>query len=210
MATDDPSQRLDRTHTAPLKDSDRKSVQRSIDSSQGVHKALEMIDDANAVFAQIIDEAKAEAEAHVKLAAAQGHKEGFSQAAHMREEIAGLEQRMLDEVEGEIVRTALQVAARLITKELAHRPEAVVDIAVGALQNASGAREISLRVHPKSAPLLRAQERRLVDALNMANAVQIREDRNVEPGGVLVQTESGVIDATVDTQLSEIARILGA
>jgi flagellar biosynthesis/type III secretory pathway protein FliH len=51
---------------------------------------------------------------------------------------------------------------------------------------------------------------RLVDALAMVKDVDVREDRKVKPGGVLIQTVSGVIDATLETQLAEIARVLGA
>ena len=64
--------------------------------------------------------------------------------------------------------------------------------------------------NPADVAVLRDHKTRLIDALGRARDVEVREDRNVKPGGVLVQTESGVIDAQLETQLEEIARVLGA
>ena len=46
--------------------------------------------------------------------------------------------------------------------------------------------------------------------LTRAKDLEIREDRRVKQGGVLIETESGVIDAQLETQLEEIGRVLGA
>lgn len=169
----------------------------------------------------IVDEAKAQGERLLKLtkeevremiehASAQGQQEGFQEAEAMRSEIAGLEQRMVNEVEGEIVRAALRVARQVIETELKSREDTIVDVVCAALSTARDARDVFLRVNPRDAKVLRAHKARLIDALGRARDVDLREDRKVSPGGVLIQTEAGVIDAQLDTQLEEITTVLGA
>src|SRR4051812_31321042 len=126
----------------------------------------------------------------------------------MREEIAGLLERMLKEVEGEVVRTSMRVARELLAAELQMREDAVVDVAATALQAAKTARDINLRASPRDAPVLRSNKQRLVSVLTRAKDLEIREDKRVKPGGVLIETESGVVDAQLDTQLEELERAL--
>ena len=174
-----------------------------------------MIGDADALIEEAEQKARAllaESERQVvdmiEQAAADGEREGAAQAAHMREEIAGLEARMLKEVDGEVVKAALRVARELIAAELHAREDAVVDIAATALGAAKTARDINLRTSPRDAPILRAHKQRLVAVLTRAKDLEIREDKRVKPGGVLIETEAGVIDAQLDTQLDELESAL--
>lgn len=180
------------------------------DRGDGDDRAAQIVEDAKRGATAIVEEAHQQAAEMVRDAAIQGQQEGFSQAEHMREQIQALEQRMLKEVEGEVVRTALKIAEKLLSEEMGQRQDAIVDVAVAALAHSSDAREVWLRVNPRQAAVLRRYKQRLVDSLSMAKGVDVREDKKVAPGGVLIQTESGVIDATLETQLAEIARVLGA
>lgn len=173
-------------------------------------RARALRDAAEAEARALIEEAREQVRDLVKRSEEQGKSEGFAQAEHMREQIAVLQQRMVQEVEGEVVRTAMKVAGELLAAELTQRPEAIVDLVHTALRSARDARDVFLRVHPRDAEVLRRHKSRLIDALGRAKEVDVRVDRNVAPGGVLIQTESGVIDAQLDTQLDEIARALGA
>lgn len=173
-------------------------------------RAEHIVAEARRGASAIVNEASELAVELVREAATQGQHEGFLQAEHLREQIKALEQRMLKEVESEVVRTALKIAEQLLVGEMERRQDAIVDVAVTALAHVSDAREVWLRVNPRQAPVLRRYKQRLVDSLSMAKGVDVREDKNVAPGGVLIQTESGVIDATLETQLAEIARVLGA
>jgi type III secretion protein L len=175
------------------------------------------MDDPEALLAEaergkqaMLDDARAEVQRWIDAAAAEGGDEGAAQAQHMRDEIAGLEARMLKEVEGEVVRAAVRVAAEMLAAELMLRDDAVVDVTATAIVAARNARDINLRVNPRDAAALRAAKGRLVANLTRAKDLEIREDRRVSPGGVLIETESGVVDAQLATQLDELARILGS
>ncbi len=160
--------------------------------------------------AKLLEEARSAVSEMCRASAAAGQQEGFSEAEHLREQIAAMEQRMLKEVEGEVVRASLRIASELLEAELGAREDAIVNVVCTALVSSRDARDVFLRVNPMDADTLRKHKQRLIDALGRARDVDVREDRNVKPGGVLIQTESGVIDAQLETQLEEIARVLGA
>ena len=167
-----------------------------------------MIEDAERRVAALAEETAREIEAMIADAEAEGADAGAAQAQHMREEIAGLEERMLREVSGEVVRAAMRMARELLAAELAQREDAVIDVAATALFTTKTARDINLRVHPRDASVLRAHKQRLVSVLTRAKDLEIREDRRVKPGGVLIETEAGVIDAQLETQLEELESAL--
>lgn len=173
-------------------------------------RARALLEAADLEAEALLREARERVQAQISEAAELGKHEGFSQAEHMREQIAVLEQRMLQEVEGEVVRAALKIAAELLEMELSQRPKAIVDLVFTALHAARNAKDVYLRVNPRDAKILREHTNRLIDALGRAREIDVREDRNVTPGGVLIQTESGVIDAQLETQLAEISMVLGA
>jgi flagellar biosynthesis/type III secretory pathway protein FliH len=175
-----------------------------------VDEADELIADAERGKQTLLDDARAEVARQIEAATAEGGEEGAAQAQHMRDEIAGLESRMLKEVEGEVVRAAVRVAAEILATEINLRDDAVVDVAATALVAARNARDINLRVNPRDVAALRSARERLVANLTRAKDIEIREDRRVSPGGVLIETEAGVVDAQLATQLDELARILGA
>jgi type III secretion protein L len=163
-----------------------------------------LIEEAEENARALLEETERDVAQLLEQAAAEGEREGSEQAAHMREEIAGLEERMLKEVEGEVFKAALRVARDLLTAELQSREDAVVDVAATALSAAKTARDINLRTSPRDAPILRQHKQRLVAVLTRAKDLEIREDKRVKPGGVLIETEAGVVDAQLDTQLEEL------
>lgn len=172
--------------------------------------AQSIVDGAKRHRDELLVHAAEDAKQMLKDGIAAGEAEGTAQAENMRHEIAQLEQRMLAEIEHEVVRTALSVAEGILDQEVRQNEYAVVSITTQALATARDSKEVFLRVHPRHADALREHKARLIDALRRARDVQIREDKKVKTGGVLIQTESGVIDAQLDTQLEEIALLLGA
>ncbi len=167
-----------------------------------------LIEEAERNAQSLVEEARAQVKEMIAAAAEEGEREGAAQAEHMRDEIQHLLERMLKEVDGEVVRTAMRVARALLAAETQMREDAVVDVAATALQAAKTARDINLRASPRDAPVLRRDKARLVSVLTRAKDLEIREDRRVNPGGVLIETESGVVDAQLDTQLEELEQVL--
>ena len=140
-----------------------------------------------------------------------GREEGVAQlvanAVQANERIAALE----NEVRPQIVTLAMAIARRIVGRELEFQPEAVVHIVKQALgEKARQRREITLRVNPSDAQIIRANRAALVEMLSRTKEVAIQEDPNVAPHGVVIETEAGTIDAQLETQLATMERALRA
>ena len=69
-------------------------------------------------------------------------------------------------------------------------------------------RSLLLRVNPDDLEVVRNERHRLMDALVRASDLAIREDDDISPGGVIIETEAGTIDARLETQLDALERAM--
>jgi type III secretion protein L len=174
-------------------------------ASAGTHRIEGAVFDAAQRAREIV--AEAEAEARRILAVAAGHAEGLAEAAATVVRAAAERDRRLAALEGEVVALALDVARKILGRELSD-PAAVVDLAARALAEARERREVTLRVSPADAPALRRAEGRLGALLARAPGLVMREDPALSPGHVVVETEAGRVDAGFDAQLAALERAL--
>jgi flagellar biosynthesis/type III secretory pathway protein FliH len=142
----------------------------------------------------------------VAEAAEEGHREGLARAAATLAAAGRERDRCLAAAEREVVALALAVARKVLGRELAYGA-AVADLAARALEEARARREVLLRVNPADAAAVREAEGRLA-AILLRAPLAVREDPAVPPGGAVVETEAGCVDASVDTQLALLARAL--
>jgi flagellar biosynthesis/type III secretory pathway protein FliH len=141
-------------------------------------------------------------------AAEAGLAEGLARAAATLAAAAAERDRRLAALEGEIVTLAVEIARRILGRELALDPGAVRELAARALAEARGRRDVALRVNPADAARLRADAPRLAALAGAPGPLALREDPAIPEGGVLVETEAGRVDARIETQLAALERAL--
>lgn len=171
-------------------------------------KADRIVADAQAEADNIRARAEEEAQAAIQAATQQGEEEGHASANDLRELAERLEQQLQSSLEKDALDAAVESARELALAEVKHRPTAIVDIVRKALGSARHQREIFVRVSPKDAPLLKERKRELLDTLSRARDMDIREDPVLSPGSCVVETEIGIIDAQLQTQLDVLTRLL--
>lgn len=171
-------------------------------------RARTIVAEAEAAAERLRAEALAEREALRAEAVEAGRQEGLGRAAAALADAAAERERRLAGLSREVAGLALDVARRLLGRELTGDPAAVVDLAAQALAAARERREVTLRVNPADAPALRSAEGRLGALLLRAPGLALREDPSIAPGGVVVETEAGTLDARVEAQLAALERAL--
>ena len=126
----------------------------------------------------------------------------LSRLARTIEEIAGLRQRFRHEAEAEVVKLAIAIARRVLHRELTVDADALLGIVKAALERLDSRELHSLRIHPGSAAALR----QLLDRMGLPARVEVIADPALERGAVIFETARGAMDASIETQLSEIER----
>jgi flagellar biosynthesis/type III secretory pathway protein FliH len=182
-----------------------------------VHKAeaegAEIIAQAKAQAQQLLQQAQTEAATLQTQAKEAGLQEGRAEgAAQLTEAIATASQRW-QAIEAQLVPQvkdlAVSIARKILGKELEFHPEGVIDIVRQALsEKARLRREIFLRVNPEDLEHLREARAGLVEVLSRCKEIGLREDPDVARFGVIIETDAGIIDAQLDTQLAVLERVL--
>jgi flagellar assembly protein FliH len=161
--------------------------------------------------------AHAEVEARVKAAYHQGYTGGEtagSQRAAIRmeptivslnavvQELTGMRKRIRMEAEESAVKLAIAIARRVIHRELATDPEAILGLVIAAFQKLNSRETHRLRVSPADLAVIQEHRTRL----ELPVTLELAADSSLPPGSAIFETSRGELDASVDTQLAEIDR----
>jgi flagellar assembly protein FliH len=112
--------------------------------------------------------------------------------------------------EGNVVRLAVAIAARVIRRELSQTPEITLDLVRESLELAAGSGSIKVLLHPGDHAALGEQVKKLAGEIARLAPAEIVADASVEPGGCRVLTEFGEVDQRIASQLTRIEEELRA
>jgi flagellar assembly protein FliH len=157
------------------------------------------------------------AQVHLEAARAQarsaGEAAGMERAARrldpvmanlneMIGELARLRQRLRAEAEEDTVKLAIAIARRVLHRELATDPEAILGLVKAAFGKLNARETHRLRISSEDAAAIDENLARL----ELPPRVEIVRDPSLRRGSVVFETSRGELDASVDTQIAEIER----
>jgi len=125
------------------------------------------------------------------------------EAKHKREEIIQTNQEI-------IIDLALMIAKKIIKTELATNKEAILKNLSQALKKVKDKEEIKVKVNPVHLEELGARKEEFLNQVSGLEGINFEEDKSIEPGGCIIETNFGLIDATISSQLEIIQEALGA
>ncbi len=117
-------------------------------------------------------------------------------------ELAAAHKRMVEAMEAQTVRFALEISRKIVQRELTIDPDLVAALAAVALKRVSGHQSITLRVSRQDFGHVR------VAAGTVNPAVTVKEDATLERGDFIIDTAQTHVDARVSTQIALIGRAL--
>jgi flagellar assembly protein FliH len=160
--------------------------------------------DVEALKAAAFDEGFAAAQA-----AAQAQLEGPASAlAAAAQQLQALRADAAASVEAEAVELALRIAEQAIGAALAVDRELVADVVRGALRRLVERDRVLIFVNPDDLEVVREQVGRLVGELGGIEHCEVQAERRVRPGGAIVRTAEGEVDATLETKLARAREVL--
>ncbi len=190
-------------------------------ASGQVKRAIVQADvfDAKLEAERLIAEAREQAErelqaAHDEIerlrrrAETEGRERGLAAVTELLVGARAAAARARANAESELRTLAVRIAEKILGRELQVDAGAVVDVARAALKHAGEPRELVLRCAAEDLEALERGKPRLVERCRAAQVVVFRADPGVSRGGCIVETELGVIDARLSTQLDAIERAL--
>lgn len=130
------------------------------------------------------------------------YREALARAVAAAAELASLRKRLRRETEEDLVRLAVAIARRILRREISTDPVAILGLVKAAFERIEAREVIRLRAHPEDARTIEAS---FAD-LGLPERIEVVADKKLERGALVVETERGELDASVETQLEEIER----
>ena len=174
-------------------------------------RGFRRVDDRN-----LISRAREEADAIRESAVKEGYQAGMEQASEelqqIRETFAAFmnaKQEVYEQIAPDILEISVDIAQKIIKKEVSEDPQVLVNNIVDVLKSLSkDENKIALRVNPVQVDVVKQQVPEILTIAGLDARVSVLADEEVSEGGCLVTTSNGVVDATVETQLSVICEAL--
>lgn len=160
---------------------------------------------------QIVEEAKKDALKYKQEVAAeieklkeQAQKEGF-EAGFQKwvEHIEKVEQEIINvrkDTEKMALPVALKAAKKIVGRELETSEDAIVDIVSTTLKAVVTHKKITIYVNKKDLEALEKNRNRIKDMFENLEILNLRERSDIEPGGCIIETEGGIINAQLENQ----------
>lgn len=120
-----------------------------------------------------------------------GFQEWAKHIAYLEKEIEKAHQ----EVQKVVVPLALKAAKKIVGREIELNPETTVDIMTNSLKAVSQHKKIVIFVNRKDLEVLDKHKEQLKKLFEHLESLSIRERNDVQPGGCIIETESGIINA---------------
>lgn len=157
---------------------------------------------------QIIEEAERERDSIREKARQEGYAEGLTQWNQI---LAGTAQRAEDLTkiwEEAMLRLSVRVAEKIIGEQLKLHPDTIVDIVNEVLQGVRFGKHLTIQVNEADAQEVRSRVNRLKDSLGVNNEIEIVASASVPRGGCVIESELGIVDARLETQLKCLEDVL--
>lgn len=135
-----------------------------------------------------------------EIAQAEGYEEGFKT---WLEHIAKLEEEIVKvrkEFEKVLIPIALGAAKKIVGREIELGESVIVDIVANALKPVASHKKITVYVNKHDWSVLEKNKAELKKLFEVLEAFVIRERSDIAPGGCIIETEGGIINAQMENQ----------
>jgi len=159
-------------------------------------------------------EESAYAEAH-SLGVKEGYDKGFAEMTgevksqveslgRIIDGLVNLKTRLIIDNEKHIIEVIFHVAKILALDEIRAHPENIVKVVTHALESAQSEEELVVKINPNDAQFLEKVRATAGNPFERMNNLRIEPFESITPGGVLVETNYGVVDATIETRIRKV------
>ena len=125
------------------------------------------------------------------------------------EEFYGYKNEVFDKVSGCILDISVEIAKKIINKEIQVDKEAVLPIIKNVVEEVNKTEnKIVLKVMPKDVELVRDKIPEIFSGNYYEAKISVIPDNSIKEGGVIVETSNGIIDASIETQIAIIEKAL--
>ncbi len=110
--------------------------------------------------------------------------------------------------ERQVVDLALQIAQKVVEREIENMPDLAINVIRSALEEMDGRTAVRIRVNPDDVELLRRRWTQVVPPGIGADRIELQADERVQAGGGVIETTHGQVDTQLDSKLAQLGNAL--
>ncbi len=160
---------------------------------------------------EILERAKEDAEQFKKTTEEEARKlkeeaqeEGFDEGLHkFNEHLIHFDRQIRlirMDLQKQILPLALKAAKKIVGEQLNLHPETIVEIVIQTLAPVLQNHRITIYVNKVDKEILETQKPKIKSILEHVQVLTIQERNDISPGGCIIETESGIINASIENQ----------
>ena len=111
---------------------------------------------------------------------------------------------IIEESESQIVNLVLQIAKKVVKVISENQRNVVINNVVQALRKLKEKSDVVIRVNVADLEMVTNHIQDIIDRVERDHHITVAEDSTVDPGGTIIETDFGEIDARIASQLQEI------
>lgn len=164
----------------------------------------------------IVSRAQKDALAIKEEAKKEGYEEGLASAKNDIEDLKSkfteffnYKTEVYEKVSDCIYEVSIEIARKIINKQVETDKEYIISMIKGVVEEIHKTEnKITLKVMPKDVEIVRDKISEIFSGEYFEAKISVIPDNEIKEGGVIVETSNGLIDATLETQLSIIEKAL--
>jgi flagellar assembly protein FliH len=170
---------------------------------------------------EILIESEKKIEVAVKHAYERGHAEGFRKGTEMREkelassaealkklilEVENIRRSILERGEARVLNLVIAVAGKIVRQEIATDRDVILGVLREAVKNVLDRDRIKIRLNPRDHERLSKLSPALISGFEGIRSISLEAVETISPGGAVIETAFGEVDATIEQQLEEVLK----
>jgi type III secretion protein L len=104
------------------------------------------------------------------------------------------------ELQKQILPLALKAAKKIVGEQLNLNPETIVEIVIQTIAPVTQNHRFTIYVSKADKEILEANKPKIKNILEQVQVLNIQERSDIAPGGCIIETESGIINASIENQ----------
>ncbi len=188
-------------------------------------EAMEIIDEAQQQAQEILNQAQIDGDALKKMAQIDGKKEGYIEGtqkaamelaesqAKMQQQIDAMQREIEEErlsMERNIVNLCMDTFEKVFGATLSCEPEILYHLLDNCLMNIEATHQMQIRVCEPDAQYLKSRKDDIVERVGTMVTIDIVTDPLMSEGQCIIETDGGLFDCGIDTQLKELIKRIKA
>jgi type III secretion protein L len=172
------------------------------------HQSEAMLSKAREESSEILRQANVERERLIDESRDSGYQEGLAKATELITKSKEYYQRTVESSKDNLKMLAVKIAEKIVGRALELDAETINDIVSQAIRTLRRQKNVIVRCNQEDYDALKKHENDFLGMMGQSGVIDFVADPKITRGGCIVESELGIVDARLETQLKTLQKLL--